>query len=524
MKYYSQDKTPDLFELQNSLNGLNPSNRWVMLGENLPWDRIEIEYNKCLQNQQSGAGNKPARRMVGALIIKHLQRLSDEETIQAIIENPYMQKMLGLPKFTDIPICSPELLCIVRSRLGLDFFNNVTLMISQIEDELRKSRQQERLKNSGEKNDDANDTGVHGDSTGDGKEAVDAVNTTHGGKIKIDATCCDAEVAYPTDSNLLEQGSREIDRLLDKICSKCHLKKPQTHRCESRKAYLNLTKRKRKGRKLINATKHIQLRCLDADLRALLTFLGRYKTSITDRFTRRDWRCLHAVFKMYEQQSKMYEDDTRRCADRIISIYQPHLRPIVRGKAKAKVEFGAKIGVSVVNGYTYVDHLSWDAYNECADLKLQIELYQQRFGKLPAELQADKLYLNRENRSYLKEKGIACYNHPLGRPPREKLDVHQEEKKRAIGERNEVEATFGTSKRVYRANDIRAKLPHTASSWIGACFFAKNIKKFLTVLLCRLLSKMPLKTIKSLFFDLLEVINGRIQIYSSRQLVFFSEP
>jgi len=100
MKYYSQDKTPDLFELQNSLNGLNPSNRWVMLGENLPWDRIEIEYNKCLQNQQSGAGNKPARRMVGALIIKHLQRLSDEETIQAIIENPYMQKMLGLPKFT----------------------------------------------------------------------------------------------------------------------------------------------------------------------------------------------------------------------------------------------------------------------------------------------------------------------------------------------------------------------------------------------------------------------------------------
>ena len=61
---------------------------------------------------------------------------------------------------------------------------------------------------------------------------------------------------------------------------------------------------------------------------------------------------------MYEQKKMMFEQNVRSCADRIISIYQPHLRPIVRGKAKAKVEFGAKIGASIVNGYTYVDHLS----------------------------------------------------------------------------------------------------------------------------------------------------------------------
>ena len=54
---------------------------------------------------------------------------------------------------------------------------------------------------------------------------------------------------------------------------------------------------------------------------------------------------------MYEQKKKMFDENVRRCADRIVSIYQPHLRPIVRGKAKAKVEFGAKIGTSIVNGY-----------------------------------------------------------------------------------------------------------------------------------------------------------------------------
>ena len=89
-------------------------------------------------------------------------------------------------------------------------------------------------------------------------------------------------------------------------------------------------------------------------------------------------------------------------SNRIVSIYQPHLRPIVRGKAKAKVEFGAKIGASIVNGYTYVDHLSWDAYNESSDLAMQLELYKKRFGMLPQEVQADKLYLGKANKNLIK--------------------------------------------------------------------------------------------------------------------------
>ena len=192
----------------------------------------------------------------------------------------------------------------------------------------------------------------------------------------------------------------------------------------------------------------------------------------------------------------MFERNVRSCADRIISIYQPHLRPIVRGKAKAKVEFGAKIGASIVNGYTYVDRLSWDAYNESSDLVPQMELYKMRFGMLPKEVQADKLYLGKENRKYIKACHVNCYNRPLGRPPKEENDMHADDKKRAIGERNEIEATFGTSKRVYRANDIRAKLDNTADTWIGACFFAKNAMKFLKGLLCLIFAELALGTLK----------------------------
>ena len=136
-------------------------------------------------------------------------------------------------------------------------------------------------------------------------------------------------------------------------------------------------------------------------------------------------------------------------------------------------------GASIVNGYTYVDHLSWYAYNESSDLAMQLELYKKRFGMLPQEVQADKLYLGKANRNLIKDCHVDCYNHPLGRPPKDENDCHAEDKKRAIGERNEVEATFGTSKRVYRANDIRAKLDDTADTWIGVCFFAKNVMKFL---------------------------------------------
>ena len=449
MKYYSQYRSHDLFELQESLFGLSKSNRWVKLADHLRWDRIEKEYNKRLRNSHNGASNKPARMVVGALIVKHVEKLSDEKTIQAIQENPYMQYLLGLEKFTEKPVFVPELFVLVRKRLDHDFFNMLTLMLAE----------------------------------------------TDGSKPKKEHTD--------------ENGSRLIDRLLDKFCARHKVKKPQTHRTEARKAFIELIKKKRKGKKLIDKTKLIQIRCLQADFQLFLDFLGKQSSTLLTCFSRHDYKCLQAAFKMYEQQRMMFEQNVRRCADRIISIYQPHLRPIVRGKAKATVEFGAKIGASIVSGYTYVDHVSWDAYNESSDLGMQLELYKKRFGILPKEIQADKLYLGKENRKHIKSCHVNCYNRPLGRPPKEENDTHAEDKKRAIGERNEIEGTFGTTKRVYQANDIRAKLDQTADTWIGACFFAKNIMKFLRGLLCLIFEKSGLKTFQKRItniFDSMEAV------------------
>ncbi len=102
---------------------------------------------------------------------------------------------------------------------------------------------------------------------------------------------------------------------------------------------------------------------------------------------------------------------------------------------------------------------------------------QETSGYFPAKVYADKIYMNRDNRRFMKRLEIKAMGKPLGRPSKE--GISKAELQKAVGERNEVEGTFGTGKRIYRANNIRAKLPETAACWTGMCYFVKNVMKFL---------------------------------------------
>ena len=93
----------------------------------------------------------------------------------------------------------------------------------------------------------------------------------------------------------------------------------------------------------------------------------------TDKLSKQLITKLETVKKLYAQQKYMYDNHTHSGPDRIISISQPWLRPIVRGKAKAPVEFGAKLDISVVKGFTRLEYHSFDAYNEALKLSDMIE-------------------------------------------------------------------------------------------------------------------------------------------------------
>ena len=135
MKYSSQIKSMPLDLFTPDLDQPPKDNRWVKLGDSLPWDKIELVYNSKLNNGKRGVGNKPARMIIGALLIKHKLNLSDEETIQAIRENPYMQYMLGLKEFTNKPVFDSSLFVTIRKRIGSDDFNDMSesLLKLQIE-------------------------------------------------------------------------------------------------------------------------------------------------------------------------------------------------------------------------------------------------------------------------------------------------------------------------------------------------------------------------------------------------------
>ncbi|GIQ64205.1 hypothetical protein PACILC2_27730 [Paenibacillus cisolokensis] len=202
-------------------------------------------------------------------------------------------------------------------------------------------------------------------------------------------------------------------------------------------------------------------------IRRQLGYVGRNLSIIAEQakvqpltlLSRKTYRDLLVIHELYHQQLQMWSERSHQMEDRIVSIHQPHIRPIVRGKAKARVEFGAKIAVSMTNGYAFLDRLSWDNFNESTTLIGVIEKYRERMGTYPAVVQVDQIYRTRENRSFCKQHGIWLSGPALGRKPKngpsseDKQDVKQD-----TGERNAIEGKFGEGKRKYGLGCIRARL------------------------------------------------------------------
>ncbi len=187
------------------------------------------------------------------------------------------------------------------------------------------------------------------------------------GTINIDATIVEQDIQYPTDLGILNE-SREIpEEIIDIICLKTNQEKPRTYRITARKNYLNVAKKKRRTHKEIRKAIGKQLNYVYRDLKYIDSLLLKYE-NLKDIFTRHELKYLQVVNQVYSQQREMHTTKTHSIPNRIVSINQPQVRPMVRGKAGSDVEFGSKIGVCVHDGLTYLGQLSWDSYNETGEL------------------------------------------------------------------------------------------------------------------------------------------------------------
>ena len=433
---------------------LNPNNRWVKLAHKIPWDSLVGVYITQMGNSETGAEGINPRVAIGSLIIKHICDLSDRETVMQIQENMYMQYFIGYGSFSDEPPFDPSLFVEFRKRLGSDQINEINEKILG-------------LSKNPASDSPASEHPVT--STTPLTECTITEGITHRGKLLVDATACPQDISYPTDLNLLNDAREKSEELIDILFAKSRQeKKPRTYREVARKYYLKTAQKKHKTKKEIRGAIRKQLGYLKRNLTSLNKLLDEHKFIPLGKH---EYKYLLVINTLYDQQSSMFRNHSHSIEHRIVSIHQPHVRPIVRGKTNANVEFGAKIQVSLIDGFSFLDTLSWEAFNEGKYLQDTIDQFKTRFGYYPKEVLADKIYCNRENRTQLKLLGIKLIAKPLGRPKA----VNKEHIRPC--ERNPIEGKFGQAKTAYGLNRIKARLQSTSESWIATIILVLNLVK-----------------------------------------------
>ena len=320
---------------------------------------------------------------------------------------------------------------------------------------------------------------------------------------------------------ILNEARRQTEKILDSLYKSYQTKgnkKPRTYRKKARKDYLKVARKRRPSRQERKSAIAKQLQYIKRNLSHIENLVNSGADLSSLALSK--YKILLVVTEVYRQQLWMYENQSNRIDDRIVSITQPHIRPIVRGKAGKPVEFGAKISVSCFERYVFLDHLSWDNFNESGDLKTQVEAYKNFTGYYPSSVHVDRIYRTRKNRAWCKERGIRISGPPLGRPPK---NVSKEIKKQTQDDerfRNAIEGKFGQAKRRYSLNRIMAKLSETAETSIAITFLVVNLSTLLRQVYCLFMSLFLYPSKLGFFLDY-SIIKADIKRYLVTEKVIF---
>ena len=389
-----------------------------------------------------------ARIALRALIIQTQLKTTDEVTVELIEENPYLQYFLGLASYTLEPIRESSSLSRIRQRLSKEDWQAINELVvdrfKKVEKARKKTKKGVPRAESGElfskkkpqeqlildvtrvPSDIAYSTDLELKEEGGKKEEKDEPRAESEeprseeqprGQLILDATCVPSDIAYPTDLDLLNQAREKAEKILDELYAPGKRtqgeKKPRTYRQKARRDYLRVAKKPKARKKEIRKAIGKQLNYLRRDLQHIenrITQSGGWPLPPVRA------KELEVIKQVYAQQKQMYETKSRTCAQRIVSLSQPHVRPIKRGKKKQPTEFGAKVAISLTEGYVQIDRLSWENFNESTLLKESVERYREQNGYYPETVLVDKLYRPRENIRYCQERGIRISGPRLGRP------------------------------------------------------------------------------------------------------------
>lgn len=463
--YKCTDNTQSNFLSFNQPIGLhmNPENRWVKMADAIPWELFERKYSRLFKGK-NGRVAKPLRLALGSLIIQTKYQYSDRELVDQLTENPYYQYFIGLPGYQEEPPIDASTLVLFRKRLKMDVIMEANeYMLGAFKE-----------KDASDEKDDDHTNPPSGGESNEQNDNPEQQEPENKGTLMLDATCAPSNIRYPQDFSLLNEAREKLETIIIRFCKSYGFSRPRMYRKQARKNYLVLAKAKKRSTKKIRATIRKQLAYIKRDIKYLENYMedGYAPTS-------KEISLLMTIYKLYEQQQYMYQNKVHSVENRIVSITQPWIRPIVRGKIKAPVEFGAKFDLSVDdNGLGRIEKISYDAYNESTVLVEAVERFKERTGHYPERLLADQIYRTRDNRNFCKSHGIRLSGPKLGRPSLAKQSVKEKKQEYQDNtDRIEVERSFSLSKRCYGMDLIRTKLYDTTLTSIALSVFVTNLFK-----------------------------------------------
>ena len=487
-------ETPEMF---GSLP-LDPNNDWIKLSKLVPWQEFDLKYADYFRSKK-GQRAIDSRMALGALLIKPAYKaLSDEDIAKEIAMNPYLQYFLGLHEYRYECPFDPSMMTRFRQRITPE-------MLAWVNDQIIGRKAEEE----GDKKDSNNDSGDSGND-GDGGQAEESQDDEskeekNEGTMILDATCAPQNIRFPTDASLLNEAREKAEEIIDTLhdMGLSEGKKPRTYREKARRKYNSFSKSRKKTVKLIRTTIRQQLGYLNRDL-GIIDAYGLRHPGCLQRLPSRQQTMLQVIRTLYSQQEYMYRSGTHKVPDRIVSLSQSWVRPIIRGKQTADVEFGAKVEMSVVDGFLRIEDMRWDAFNESTTLRQSVEAYRKAYGHYPARVLADTIFRTRENLKYCKERGIHMNGPKLGKPFSDPEEARKHKKLEWLesGERGEIERNFGVGKRRYSLDCIVTKLKETSEVMIHSIVIYMNLRKRLRLLLRSLFS-----WLRIVIQEWLEVVN-----------------
>ena len=445
---------------------LREDNRWVVLSKKFPWEEIDREYQKHFKSRE-GQVAIPSRVAFGAVYIQTEEGYTDEQTRGNIQENPYLQYFCGFECYTMDSPFDASMMTHFRKRISPE-------MIRRINDLVFASEAVAAMDNPEEEEGEDSVEQEYSNEPTSSKPTEGAAKNR--GTLILDATCCPADIHYPTDVGLLNHARELVEKMIDLLYSAARDLYPE----KPRKRYLAYTKKRAHTVRETRMMLHGNLQYIQRDIGYIEKMVahGVPLSLLGDEL----YRKLLVIQELCRQQWDMYVRKDHQIEDRIVSIEQLHIRPIVRGKAGCPVEFGAKVTVGLVGGYAFLLKADWNNYSESKSLKQAVEEYKATFGFYPKTILADRAYPSRENRLWCASLGIRLSGPRLGRKSTEEKLAESKQIYQDGCDRVMIEGTFGVVKRRCSLDRVMTRLPDTSMTSIAMGFFAANMERKLRLL------------------------------------------